>query len=141
MKKILVINGPNLDMLGKRDRAQYGSFTLGELEGYVSEFSTKLGVEVSFFQSAYEGAIVDKLHEKGFDAVALNAGAYTHYSYAIRDAIECAEVPVVEVHISDISKREEWRRTSVIKDVCVASFVGFGKDSYTKAIEYIVEKL
>ncbi len=81
------------------------------------------------------------MHENGFDAVALNAGAYTHYSYAIRDAIECAEVPVVEIHISDISKREEWRRTSVIKDVCVASFVGFGKDSYTKAIEYIVEKL
>lgn len=136
--KILVINGPNLDMLGKRDKKQYGSFTLGELEEYIRAFSSKLGVDVSFFQSAYEGAIVDKIHETGIDAVVLNAGAYTHYSYAIRDAIECAEVPVIEVHISDISKREEWRQNSVIKEVCKASFVGLGKDSYTKAIEYIV---
>lgn len=137
--KILVINGPNLDMLGKRDKNIYGAFTLRDLENYIADFCKSQGVEVAFFQSSYEGAIIDKLHDNDCDGVILNAGAYTHYSYAIRDAIDCTPIPVVEVHISDISIREPFRRLSVIKDVCITSIMGKGKESYICAIKYLID--
>jgi 3-dehydroquinate dehydratase-2 len=137
--KILIINGPNLDMLGKRDRNIYGAFTPNDLNNYIKDYCIKLSIDTEFFQSSYEGAIIDKLHQCSVDGIILNAGAYTHYSYAIRDAIECTSIPVVEVHISDISVREPFRRISVIKDVCAATFMGKGKDSYLMAVDYLIK--
>jgi len=122
-------------MLGFRDKKHYGSFTLKDLENHILKFcQNKCGVE--FFQSSCEGAIIDKLHSADVDCVVLNAGAYTHYSYAIKDAIECITPDVIEVHISKISEREDFRKISVIKDVCVHTIEGEGMDSYTKAIDF-----
>lgn len=135
--KILVINGPNLRMLGKRDKAQYGTFTLKELEEYIIAFSKAFDDEIEFFETSYEGAIIDRILDYQGDGIVLNAGAYTHYSYAIRDAIDCVKVPVIEVHISNIYQREEWRRRSVISEVCKETFAGLGKDSYTMAIRFL----
>ena len=138
--KFLVINGPNLDMLSKRDKKHYGDFTLKELQKFIKDFCKENGVGVKFFQSNFEGKIIEKLHKAECDCVILNAGAFTHYSYAIRDAIECIKPKVIEVHISDISAREDFRKVSVIKDVCIYSVMGQGKLSYTKAIEYFIGK-
>lgn len=132
--KFLIINGPNMNMLGKRDPAMYGSMTLLELNCYIDDFCKKNGDEAEFFQSSYEGAIVDKLHSAKADAVLLNAAAYTHYSYAIRDAIECINVPVCEVHLSDTALREDFRKVSVIGDVVAFTVKGLKQDSYIEAI-------
>ena len=142
--KILIINGPNLNMLGKRDKTQYGTLTLAELQDGIKSFATEnfADVELDFVQSNFEGQIIEWIQtaREKHSAIVLNAGAYTHYSYAIRDAIECCGVPVYEVHLSDIHKREEFRRVSVLEDVCVMQISGLGMGSYTKAIEEIMRR-
>lgn len=134
--KILVMNGPNINLTGERAAKHYGAMTLDEINAYISEKAAELGVEVEFYQSNHEGALIDRLHAArpaangSIDAIVLNAGAYTHYSYAIRDAIEAIKLPVVEVHMSNIHEREGFRHISVIKDVCIEQICGFGADSY-----------
>lgn len=139
--KILVINGVNLNMLGQRDSAQYGSMTLGELNQYILDYFIAKEIEINFVQSNHEGVIVEYLQnaKKDYFAVVLNAGAFTHYSYAIRDAIECASLPVVEVHLSNIYQREPFRKVSVIEEVCCAKFYGDKDFSYINAINLLIE--
>jgi len=143
--KILVLNGPNLNMTGIRKKDVYGAETLEDINRELAAYGREKGAEVIFFQSNHEGAIIDRLHAcRGeVDGVVLNAGAYTHYSYAIRDAIEAIAdyVPVVEVHMSDIHSREDFRHISVITDVCVKQISGFGKDSYKMGIDLLLEIL
>jgi 3-dehydroquinate dehydratase-2 len=136
MKKILVINGPNLNKLGKRDPKIYGKETLSDIESSMKELGEAKGFVLDFFQSNNEGDIIDKIHEyQDYDGIILNAGAYSHYSIAIRDAIEIATCPVIEVHLSNIYKREDFRKTSVISEVCLGQITGFGSLSYIMAIE------
>lgn len=140
MKKILVLNGPNLNMLGVREPAVYGAQTLSDIEKTLrAEFDGK--AELEFLQSNSEGAIIDAIQGAQADGIALNAGAYTHYSYAIHDAIKSIAAPVVEVHISNIYKREEFRHKSVIAAACTGSVCGFGADSYYLAITALLRKL
>lgn len=140
---ILVINGPNLNLLGKREPGVYGSDTLLEIQSEIIAEAKALNVDVEFYQSNYEGGIVDALHNAmdDADAVVLNAGAYTHYSYAIRDAIAAIKIPVVEVHMSNVDNREEFRHTSVIAPVCRGSISGFGKFSYILGLRAAVNML
>ncbi len=140
MKKVLVINGPNLNLLGEREPGIYGNDTYEALCDLIMDKAESLGVKCEVFQSNHEGAIIDKLHmaRKNFDGVVLNAGAYTHYSYAIRDAIAAIQIPVVEVHISNVFARDEFRKTSVIGPVCRGSISGFGFSSYLMAMEALV---
>ena len=140
MKKILILNGPNLNMLGVREPAVYGAQTLSDIEKTLrAEFESK--AELEFLQSNSEGAIIDAIQFSEADGIALNAGAYTHYSYAIHDAIKSIAAPVVEVHISNIYKREEFRHKSVIAAACTGSVCGFGADSYYLAITALLRKL
>ncbi len=140
MKKILILNGPNLNMLGVREPAVYGAQTLSDVEKTLrAEFEGK--AELEFLQSNSEGAIIDAIQFSDADGIALNAGAYTHYSYAIHDAIKSIAAPVVEVHISNIYKREEFRHKSVIAAACTGSVCGFGADSYYLAITALLRKL
>ncbi|MBR6873438.1 MAG: type II 3-dehydroquinate dehydratase [Ruminococcus sp.] len=137
MKKILVIHGPNLNLLGEREPGVYGTDTFDSINGEIMELALEKGLSCEIFQSNHEGEIIDKLHmaRKEFDGVILNAGAYTHYSYAIRDAIAAIKIPVIEVHLSNIHARDEFRHTSVIAPVCVGQIAGFGKHSYFLAVE------
>ncbi len=133
MKKILVLNGPNLNMLGVREPAVYGSQTLADIENAMrAEFDGK--AELEFIQSNSEGTLVDAIQSTDADGIAFNAGAYTHYSYALHDAIKSIASPVVEVHISNVYKREEYRHKSVIAAACAGTVCGFGADSYYLAI-------
>ncbi len=140
-KKILVIHGPNLNLLGEREPGVYGSTSFAELNVMIQERAEKLGMECEIFQSNHEGAIIDKLHaaRKEFDGVIINAGAYTHYSYAIHDAIHDIRIPVIEVHISNIHAREGFRSHSVISPVCKGTIAGFGINSYFLALYAIAE--
>lgn len=140
MKKFLLMNGPNLNMLGVRDPAIYGTDTLAFIEAEVVAYGAQHGVQIDCFQSNHEGALIDKLHEAHgvYDGIVYNPGAHTHYSYALHDAVECIDVPVVEIHISDISKREEFRRTSVIAPACVAQIKGKGKAGYLEAVDVLL---
>ena len=142
MKTILIMNGPNLSQLGKRDPKHYGSGTLADLENACISKGIELGVKVQCFQSESESAIIRKLHTSMgvIDGIVLNAGAYTHYSIAIRDAIELIKIPVIEVHLSDIHNRESFRNTSVIEAVCVEQVCGMGVKGYLVAMEKLVEK-
>ncbi len=139
---ILVIHGPNLHLLGKRQPEIYGAETLAQLNCRIKKRAAALGVKVRIFQSNCEGAIIDLLtaHAAWADALVINPAAYTHYSYAIRDAIAALALPAVEVHLSDISKREPFRKVSVIKPVCLAQFKGGGAASYLKALDYLKKK-
>lgn len=130
--KILVINGPNLNLLGEREPNIYGNNSLAAINEEILAEAKRLGCEVSFFQSNSEGGLIDKLHESRleYSGVILNAGAYTHYSYAIRDAIAAVKIPVIEVHLSNVNGRDEFRKTSVIAPVCAGTIAGFGKFSY-----------
>lgn len=132
MLKILVIHGPNLDKLGEREIDVYGKVTLEEINAALKKLGKELGVEVDSFQSASEGEIVDKIGsaKKGYAAMVINPAAYTHYSVAIRDAIAACTIPVVEVHLSNIYSREEFRHKSVIAPVAVGQISGFGLNSY-----------
>lgn len=140
--KIFVINGPNLDMLGKREPEIYGADTLESINAELAEYCKKIGVEPTFFQSNSEGTLIDYIHSArgNADGIVLNAGAYTHYSIAIRDAISAAEVPCVEVHLSNVHKREEFRHKSVISAVCEGVICGFGKDVYRLAVSALSHK-
>ena len=142
MKTIMIMNGPNLSMLGKRDPKHYGRGTLQDLENACINKGIELGVKVVCFQSESESVLVRKLHScmGTIDGVVLNAGAYTHYSIAIRDAIELINIPVMEVHLSDIHNREEFRSHSVIEAVCAEQISGMGVDGYLLAMEKLVEK-
>jgi len=142
-KKILVIHGPNLNLLGEREPGIYGDQSYEALNDMVKSHIESLGYESEVFQSNHEGAIIDRLHQARLDSVGviLNAGAYTHYSYAIRDAIATIKVPVIEVHISNVHAREEFRKNSVIAPVCKGSIAGFGRDSYILAITGLVRML
>jgi 3-dehydroquinate dehydratase-2 len=135
MKKILILNGPNLNLLGKREPGIYGSRSF---EDYLEELRTAFpDVELAYFQSNVEGELINKIHEAGFDwdGIVLNAGAYTHTSIALQDAIRGVKTPVVEVHISNVHQREEFRHKSMISCACVGVICGFGLDSYRLAIE------
>ncbi len=137
--KILVVNGVNLNLTGKREKSVYGSETLEELNEKIAAYAKARGVETEFYQSNIEGELVNKLHEaflfKTCDGILLNAGAFTHYSYALRDAIAAIELPVVEVHISNVHAREEFRKHSVLSEVCSGTVFGLGVGSYIAAIE------
>lgn len=141
VKRILVIHGPNLNLLGERDPKYYGNDTFEAINNQIVARAERKDFACDIFQSNFEGAIIDKLHEarKVYDGVILNAGAYTHYSYAIRDAIEAINIPVIEVHLSNISARDEFRNKSVIAPVCKGTIAGFGKASYFLAIEALFE--
>lgn len=135
--KILVIHGPNLNLLGEREPGYYGKDSFESVNREIAEKAAALGFECEIYQSNHEGAIIDKLHAARLECagVVMNAGAYTHYSYAIRDAIAAIKIPVVEVHMSNIHARDEFRHTSVIAPVCVGQIAGFGKNSYLLGIE------
>lgn len=139
--KVLVINGVNLHMLGKRKAEHYGSMTLAQLEDMVRDYATDHGIDTEFYQSNCEGALVDKITQNDSDAIVLNAGAYTHYSYAIADAIECCGKPVVEVHLSDVENREDFRKISVLTPVCATRFFGKKEKSYFEAIDWIKQNV
>ena len=143
MMNILVINGPNLNLLGEREPGVYGNDSLQEIQSEIIAETKALNVDVEFYQSNHEGGIIDALHNAMDDAdgVVLNAGAYTHYSYAIRDAIKAIKIPVVEVHMSNVDSREEFRHISVIAPVCKGSIAGFGKFSYILGIRAVVNLL
>ncbi len=133
---ILLINGPNLNMLGKRDPTQYGTFTLLDAEKLAVDTAFSKGYKMDCFQSNHEGSIIDKIHEamEKYDGIVINPGAFTHYSYAILDAIDLCELPVIETHISDISQREDFRRISVISSACCGQIKGLGIKSYSEAV-------
>jgi 3-dehydroquinate dehydratase-2 len=141
--RVDVLHGVNLDQLGRRDPEHYGGISLTELEVRVKEFGRALGLELRFFQTNHEGEYVERLHrlEGVADGVLLNPGAWTHYSWAIRDALELAGLPAVEVHLSDVSAREEWRQRSVVADLCVGSVSGQGVDGYRQALELLQGEL
>lgn len=138
--RILVIHGPNLNLLGEREPGIYGKNDLAHVNGAILNRAKELGLDCEVFQSNHEGEILDRLHEArhAFDGVVLNAGAYTHYSYAIRDAIAAIRIPCVEVHISNVHAREGFRHTSVIAPACLGVVCGFGCDSYLLALEGLV---
>jgi len=137
--RVLVLHGPNLNLLGEREPSIYGTINLEQLDEMVRRHGEALGLEVRSFQSNHEGALIDELHanRKWMQALVINAGAYTHTSYAIRDAIAAVGMPAYEVHLSDLSAREPWRQVSVIEEVCVAKIMGKGVGSYLEALERI----
>jgi len=141
--RIEVMHGVNLDQLGRRDPAQYGRITLGELERLVSDWAAEVGLTTRFFQTNHEGEFVSHLHrlEGLADGLILNPGAWTHYAWSLRDALEIAAVPAVEVHLSDVGAREEFRRVSVIRDLCVATIAGKGPDGYREALTVLRREL
>lgn len=141
--RIEVMHGVNFDVLGSRNVAHYGGLSLTELEVKVKAFARELDMEPSFSQTNHEGEFCERLHRAGesADGIILNPGAWTHYSYAIRDALEVAGLPSVEVHLSAVDQREDWRRKSVIRDLCIASVQGKGVDGYRDALAMLKEKL
>ncbi|WP_129409635.1 type II 3-dehydroquinate dehydratase [Marinitoga lauensis] len=134
---ILIVNGPNLNMLGKRPENIYGSFTYNDLLKKIENWSLKNGIPVEVFQSNVEGKIINRLQKEDYKGLIINAGAYTHYSYAIRDALEILKLPKIELHISNIYKREDFRKKSVIAPVCDGQITGLGLDGYILALEYL----
>ena len=139
MKKIMIINGPNMNMLGAREKEKYGAATLAELNEKIICEAEKLGASCEFFQSNVEGEIVSAIQNAAdFDGIILNAAAYTHYSIAIRDAVSAISAPVVEVHMTNVKAREDFRHESIIAQVCIGSIAGFGDMSYLLALRALV---
>ena len=139
--KILMLHGINLNMFGKRDPKQYGTITLAEIDARLRALATELGAEVESFQTNSEGAMCERIHQahaEGIDAVLINAGAWTHYSYGIRDALACLSCPIVELHMSNIHAREAFRHVSVFADIVKGQICGFGVDSYLLALRAAV---
>lgn len=134
--RLLLLNGPNLDMLGRRSKSHYGDFTLADAVAAARETADGLGYDLDDFQSNYEGALIEAIHAAMgvHRGIVINAGAFTHYSYALHDAIELCGLPVLEVHISDIHKREAWRHVSVILPACAGQIAGLGMASYTEGV-------
>ncbi len=144
MKKILVLNGINLNMFGQRDPAQYGTITLSEIDTRLKALGQELGVDVECFQTNFEGAMCERIHQAhrdAVDAVLINAGAWTHYSYGIRDALAILKAPIFEVHMSNIHAREEFRHQSVIAGIARGQICGLGVDSYLLALRGAVSAL
>ncbi len=141
--RIEVMHGVNLDQLGRRDPLHYGTLTFEELERLISDTAAELGLLTRFFQTNHEGGFVEHLHrlEGLADGIVLNPGAWTHYSYAIRDALELAALPAVEIHLSDVDAREEWRRRSVIRELCLGYVSGKGPAGYRDALELLRDEL
>ena len=141
MKKIIIVNGPNLNLLGEREKSQYGSLTLSEIEQNCKVFAKKNNVEMRFFQSNIEGEIVEKiqLSRKDFDGLIINAGGYTHTSVAIHDALKIIKIPIIELHISNIYNREDFRHKSLISKVANGVICGFGANGYIMALEAIIK--
>lgn len=141
--RVAVVHGVNLDQLGRRNPEHYGGLTFRELERQVDEWAKELDLTPRFFQTNHEGAFVEYLHraEGLVDGIIINPGAWTHYSWAIRDALELAAVPAIEVHLSNIREREEWRRHSVISELCIGTIAGRGPDGYREALERLREHL
>ena len=139
---ILVINGPNLNLLGIREPDVYGSETLSDIENWLNEQPESNGHIIFWFQSNHEGDLIDRIHEAmgNSDGIIINPGAFTHYSYALRDAISSVNIPTVEVHLSDIERREEFRKLSVITDVCIKRVSGFGKKSYLIGLQALLDQ-
>ncbi len=139
MKKILLIHGPNINLTGVREPGVYGRATLAAINEEVVLHAQKCGMQCTVFQSNHEGEIIDRIHQamEEFDALIINAGAYTHYSYAIRDAIAAVRLPCVEVHMSNVHAREEFRHHSVLSPVCAGVIAGFGKTSYLLAVDAV----
>ncbi|MFL5776124.1 MAG: type II 3-dehydroquinate dehydratase [Chloroflexota bacterium] len=140
MTRILVLQGPNLNLLGSREPEIYGPDTLEDVHRDIAARGTELGLEVAFFQSNHEGALIDRLHERDFDAAIVNAGGLTHTSVALRDALLAVQRPFWEVHLSDPSTREPFRQVNLLHDVAVASIVGMGKRGYLLALDAIAER-
>src|ERR1700732_4126662 len=137
------MHGVNLDQLGRRDPLLYGTLTLAELEQRIAQDARELGLATRFFQTNHEGAFVERLHALAgqADAILLNPGSWTHYSWAIRDALEIAALPALEIHLSDVQRREPWRRVSVIGELCFATISGRGPDGYRDALQRLREEL
>lgn len=138
--RVLVVNGPNLNLLGAREPANYGRETLAQIEAGLRARETELGVTVACFQSNHEGAIIDRLHRRDFDAAIVNAGGLTHTSVSLRDALVGIERPFVEVHLSDPKTREPFRHLSLLEDVAIASFVGLRSAGYHRALELLAAR-
>ncbi len=141
--RIEVLHGVNLDMLGRRDPAQYGTLTLAELEAQIEQYAAPLHLRLRCSQTNAESELVERLHlaREEADGIVLNPGAWTHYAWALHDALEIAALPAVEVHLSDVKRRESWRRVSVIEDLCIASFSGRGPEGYRLALESLRARL
>ena len=142
--KILCLNGINLNMFGKRDPAQYGTITLAEIDAQLKKLGQELGADVECFQTNFEGAMVEKIHQAhadGVSAVMINAGAWTHYSYGIRDALAILKCPIIEVHMSNIHAREAFRHHSVIAEIAKGQIAGFGVDSYLLGLRAAVSAI
>ncbi len=141
--KVLIINGPNLNLLGLRETDVYGTETLGDIENWLLDTVGSNEHEIDWYQSNHEGEIIDKIHMciDNYNSIIINPGAYTHYSYAIRDAIISVKIPTVEVHLSDIKNREEFRKHSVIEDICIAQVTGHGKNGYLEAFQILLNYL
>ena len=140
--KLLVMNGPNLNMLGVREKHLYGAQTYEDLKAFIREKAEALGMDVEIFQSNHEGVLVDKIQEAygNVDAIVINPAAYTHTSVAILDALKAVAIPCAEVHLTDISKREEFRKISYAGMACEAHFIGMGFEGYARAMEYFAKK-
>jgi 3-dehydroquinate dehydratase-2 len=141
--RIEVMHGVNLDQLGRRDPLLYGTLTLAELEGQIEQDARPLGLATRFFRTNHEGSFVEHLHGLGggADAILLNPGSWTHYAWAIRDALEIAALPALEIHLSDVEAREPWRRVSVVRDLCFATISGRGPDGYREALGLLRDEL
>lgn len=139
--RVLLMNGPNLNLLGVREPQVYGTTTLADIEEAFKAYAAGQGVEVACFQSNHEGVLIDEIHASmgAFDGIVYNPGAHTHYSYALHDAISSVTTPVVEVHISDISTREDFRHVSVLADACIGQVMGLGVESYLRGLDLLLE--
>jgi 3-dehydroquinate dehydratase-2 len=139
--RVHVLHGVNFDVLGRRPAAHYGGLTLKQLEVQVQRFARDLDLVVTFSQTNHEGEFCEALHQTNADGLLLNPGAWTHYSWAIRDALEVSALPAVEVHLSPVDEREEWRRTSVVRDLCIGTVQGKGVEGYREALVLLKEEL